>query len=75
MREGTLKDWGSLVGGLKGHSGAEGAEVEIGSFIQRYVPYVSFKDTSCRCGKPGSSNHKESSQVGSVTRSTGELVL
>jgi len=43
MREGTLKDWASFVGDLKGYSVAEGTEVEIGSFIQRRVPYVSFK--------------------------------
>ena len=43
MAKGALKDWGSFVGELKGYAVAEGTEVEIGSFIQRYVPYVSFK--------------------------------
>lgn len=43
MAKGALKDWGSFVGELKGYAVAEGTEVEIGNFIQRYVPYVSFK--------------------------------
>jgi len=28
---------------MRGYVVAEGTEVEIGGFIQRYVPYVSFK--------------------------------
>ena len=43
MKKGALKDWGSFVGEMRGYVVAEGTEVEIGGFIQRYVPYVSFK--------------------------------
>lgn len=43
MKKGALKDWGSFVGEMKGYAVVEGTEVEIGNFIQRYVPYVSFK--------------------------------
>ena len=43
LREGALKDWGSFVGELKGYAVAEGTEVEIGTFMQRYVPYVRFE--------------------------------
>jgi hypothetical protein len=43
LAQGALKDWGSFVGELKGYAVAEGTEVEIGTFIQRYVPYVTFK--------------------------------
>ena len=42
MKKGALKDWGSFVGEMKGYAVAEGTEGEIGSFIQQYVPYVSF---------------------------------
>jgi len=40
--QGALKDWGSFVGELRGYAVADGSEVEIGTFIQRYVPYVRF---------------------------------
>ena len=43
LAQGQLKDWGAFVGELKGYAVAEGTEVEVGTFIQRYVPYVTFK--------------------------------
>ena len=43
MAKGAVKDWGSYVGEMRGYAVVEGTEVEIGGFIQRYVPYVSFK--------------------------------
>ena len=43
MARGEVKDWGLYVGEMRGYAVVEGTEVEVGNFIQRYVPYVSFK--------------------------------
>jgi len=43
LKKGILKDWGAFVGEINGYSIVEGTEVEIGNFIQKYVPWVIFK--------------------------------
>ena len=43
IEKGIMEDWGAFVGELSGYAVAEGTEVEIGSMVQRYVPYVFFK--------------------------------
>jgi hypothetical protein len=43
MEEGRIKEWGIFVGEMAGYSIAEGTEVEIATFNQNWVPFVSFK--------------------------------
>lgn len=43
IEKGMTKDWGSFVGELRGYSVVEGTEVEIGTMVQKYVPYVHFE--------------------------------
>ena len=40
---GMIKDWGTFVGEINGFAVYEGTEVEVGSALVKYVPYVSFK--------------------------------
>lgn len=40
---GMIKDWGTFVGEINGFMVSEGTEVEVGSALVRYSPYVSFK--------------------------------
>ena len=42
FKKGSLKDWGSFVGELNGYAVAEGTEVEIGTMVQQYIPFVLF---------------------------------
>ncbi|MBI4596725.1 MAG: hypothetical protein HY730_10200 [Candidatus Tectomicrobia bacterium] len=41
--KGIIKEWGAIVGEVNGYCVVEGNEIEIGSFVQRYVPFVFFK--------------------------------
>ena len=41
--KGLMKDWGSFVGEINGYSVVEGTEVEIGTMMQQYIPFVNFK--------------------------------
>jgi len=43
IEKGRIKDWGAFVGEINGYVVVEGTEVEIGNFIQQYVPFVNFK--------------------------------
>ena len=43
QKKGIMKDWGSFVGELNGYSVVEGTEVEIGTMVQQYIPFVLFK--------------------------------
>jgi hypothetical protein len=43
IEEGRIKEWGVFVGEMRGYSIAEGTEVEIASFNQNWVPFVSFE--------------------------------
>jgi hypothetical protein len=43
IRKGITKDWGAFVGELNGYSIAEGTEVEIGTMLQQFSPFVHFK--------------------------------
>jgi hypothetical protein len=43
IEDGRIKEWGAFVGDMKGYSIAEGTEVEIASFNQNWVPFVSFE--------------------------------
>ena len=40
---GMIKDWGTFVGEINGFAVYEGTEVEVGSALMKYAPYVSFK--------------------------------
>ena len=40
---GMIKDWGTFVGEINGFAVYEGTEVQVGSALVKYVPYVSFK--------------------------------
>ena len=40
---GMMKDWGAFVGEINGFAVLQGTEVEVGSALMKYVPYVSFK--------------------------------
>jgi len=39
---GKIKDWGTFVGEINGFAVYEGTEVEVGSALMKYVPYVRF---------------------------------
>ncbi len=43
LKKGVLKDWGGFVGELGGYCVAEGTEVEIGTMVQQYTPFVLFQ--------------------------------
>ena len=43
MKSGKTKDWGAFVGEINGYSIVEGTEVEVGSLLMQYAPYVQFK--------------------------------
>ena len=43
IKGGKLKDFGAFVGEINGYSVCEGTEVEVGSMLAQYAPYVSFK--------------------------------
>ena len=43
IKGGKLKEWGAFVGEISGFSVYEGTEVEVGSRLVQYSPYVSFK--------------------------------
>jgi hypothetical protein len=43
IKDGYVKDWGAFVGESGGYSIAEGTEVEIATFNQQWIPFVSFK--------------------------------
>lgn len=43
IKSGKTKDWGAFVGETNGYSVVEGTEVEVGSQLMQYAPYVQFK--------------------------------
>jgi hypothetical protein len=43
LKSGIMKDWGEFVGETNGYSIHEGTEVEVGSGLTKYAPYVIFK--------------------------------
>ena len=43
LEKGLTKDWGAFVGETSGYSILEGTEVEVGSYLQKFVPFASFK--------------------------------
>ena len=43
IEKGLIKEWGAFVGEINGYCVVEGNEVEIGNFINQYVPFVFFK--------------------------------
>jgi len=43
IKSGITKDNGQFVGELSGYSIMEGTEVEVGSTLVKYFPYVNFK--------------------------------
>jgi len=43
LEKGVTKDWGAFVGETSGYSILEGTEIEVGSYLQKFVPFVSFK--------------------------------
>ena len=43
LGKGITKDWGAFVGETSGYSILEGTEVEVSSYLQKFVPFVSFK--------------------------------
>ena len=43
FEKGRLTDWGTFVGETNGYAVAEGSEVEIGLFVNQYIPVVIFK--------------------------------
>ena len=43
LEKGITKDWGAFVGETSGYSIVEGTEVEVSSYLQKFVPFVSFK--------------------------------
>ena len=43
IEKGLIKEWGAFVGEINGYCVVEGNEVEIGNFVQQYVPFVFFK--------------------------------
>jgi hypothetical protein len=54
MSDGFLKDWGGFFGENSGFSIFEGTELELGTRLQQYVPYVRFEVRPV-----GSVNHTE----------------
>jgi len=43
IQAGLTKEWGAFVGEVNGFTISEGTEVEIGTALMQYAPYVSFK--------------------------------
>jgi len=43
IKSGKTKDWGAFVGETNGYTVVEGTEVEIGSLLMQYAPYVQFE--------------------------------
>ena len=43
LEKGVTKDWGAFVGETSGYSILEGTEIEVGGYLQKFVPFVSFK--------------------------------
>lgn len=43
IKGGKLKEWGAFVGEINGFAVYEGTEIEVGSRLVQYSPYVSFK--------------------------------
>jgi hypothetical protein len=43
LKSGKVRDWGAFVGEINGYSIAEGTEVQVGSMLMQYAPYVHFK--------------------------------
>ena len=43
IKGGKVKEWGTFVGEINGYAVYEGTEVEVGSMLVQYSPYVSFK--------------------------------
>lgn len=43
IKGGKVKEWGAFVGEINGYAVYEGTEVEVGSMLVQYSPYVSFK--------------------------------
>ena len=43
LEKGVTKDWGAFVGETSGYSVLEGTEVEVSIYLQKFVPFVSFK--------------------------------
>jgi hypothetical protein len=44
LNSGILKEWGKVLGQLKGFWIAEGSEMEIGLMMEKYEPYFSFPE-------------------------------
>lgn len=43
IKAGITKDWGGFVGEINGYAIWEGTEVEVGSGLVKYSPFVRFK--------------------------------
>jgi hypothetical protein len=43
LKSGKVKDWGAFVGEINGYAIHEGTEIEVGSRLVQYAPYVQFK--------------------------------
>lgn len=43
MKKGSIKDWGSFAGELKGYSVMECTEAEIMQSLMQYAPYIKFE--------------------------------
>lgn len=43
IKGGKVKEWAAFVGSLQGYSIYEGTEVELGSMLVQYSPYVDFE--------------------------------
>ncbi len=43
IKEGVTTDWGSFLGENGGYMVCEGSEMELGKFLEQYVPFVTFK--------------------------------
>ena len=43
IKKGLIKDWGAIVGELRGYAVEEGSELEVMNAVQQYTPFVHFK--------------------------------
>jgi hypothetical protein len=43
IKKGLIKDWGTIVGELRGYAVEEGSELEVMNAVQQYTPFVHFK--------------------------------
>ena len=43
MKKGVTRDWGSIIGGMKGYAIDEGTEVEVMNEMLQYSPYIKFE--------------------------------